>query len=81
MSSISMHMDMFYLHACLCTTCMQCPWRPEEGTMSFEAAITAGSKPAIYTVWVLSPHLEKQVLLIAKVSHQFPYQYFQFKYI
>lgn len=63
MTSIFMHMDIFYLRVCLCTTCMQCPWRPEESTMSFEAGITADRKPAIYMVWVLSPHLEKQQVL------------------
>jgi hypothetical protein len=29
----------FCLYVCLCTTCMQCPWKPEEGGVRFAVAL------------------------------------------
>ena len=49
---------MLCLHVCLWTTCMQCPWRPEQGVGSPGTEVTNGCEPPC-GCWALSWHLLK----------------------
>lgn len=51
------------LYVCLCVTCVQCPWRPEESGRSPKTGVSC------HVVWelILGPLQEQQVLLITGI--------------
>lgn len=64
------HVYVFCLYSCLCTPCMQCPRRPEEGAKSPTAGVKEGCDlPCGCWELKLGP-LEQPVLLIAELSLQ-----------
>ena len=60
---------MFGLNVCLCTTCMQCPQRPEEGSKSLGTGVIGSCEPPC-RCWEPNSGLleEKLVVLIAEPS-------------
>ena len=56
---------MFCLHVCLCATCMQCPWKSEEGALGTQVI---GGLELPRGCWVsdAGPLKEQLVLLIIK---------------
>jgi hypothetical protein len=53
----------FFWHVCFCATCVQCPWRPEEGVRFPELEFTDGCE-LLCGCWGLNPVLKKQCLSI-----------------
>ena len=60
---------LFCLHVCMCTTCMQCLWRPEEGSRFPGTGITSGCEPPCGCGnWTQVLWKEQQVLLTNEPS-------------
>jgi hypothetical protein len=67
-----MYMSVF-LHVCMCTMCLHCPWWPEEESDPLEARVTNDCElPCGYQEAIPGPLQEQPVLLILELLLQHP---------
>lgn len=68
---------LFCLRECLCTTCVQCPQRPEEGTRLPGTEVTGGCQPS-FACWELIPRPQQEQLVLLTTENYLQSQNFIF---